>query len=411
MSKFDIGTVFGSEELAEIANILASQQSLTRGPVLAKFESDLQLVTGADFAVACSSCTASLRIAFQALGLKVTPRPIITQVNSFWNTLAPLVEFGCPITFVDCEAGSLSICVDHLVQVLGDGALDGGVLVITEFGGHPSDHSRIRDLATRHKLTIVADCAHALGTTYKEMPIAAWVDIACFSFSTLKNISTLGEGGALGTNRAHLADMSRKLRETWPVGEYQLGDSLCEPRLRLLTEREKDLVKVYCRPGTATNSFCGLSVTYGTNLKLSAVQAAVGIVQLRRLAELNARRSEVVSWYMDELEGSAFVPVIPRLGGVSSWHLLNFIRKKSDFSKILKILDMVSTSLNFQNVNRYWPAFDLSAIRSRRIYKAEDFPRYMDVFFGRLLSLPINPKMTKKEVVTVAQIIREVDDA
>jgi perosamine synthetase len=402
---FDVGTIFDSEDLRAVRDVLESGQPLTRGPKVSEFEVALQKVTQSEFAVACSSCTAALRLGFQALGLQTSPRPVITQVNSFWNTLVALIEFNCPIIFVDCGKNSLSIDIEKLTALLSPGHLDSAILLITDFGGHPSDYTSIKQLALRHELTIVSDGAHALGSRYEDKAIGALADIACFSFSTLKNISTLGEGGAMCTNSQRIADDARKLRECWPLGEYKFSESAFAPMLKTLSEVDQRVMADFFRPGTSLAAQVAGPLTIGTNLKLSAVQAAVGITQLKKLEDQNERRRTVSEYYREELRRTAYKPIMPDAKSSSSWHLFNSYRDDSNLSTVLKTLKALSDFTGSANVNRYWPAFDLSALKSKREYNVKDFPNYTDLFFGRLLSLPINPRMTIEDVRAVVDIL------
>jgi perosamine synthetase len=407
MSIYNVGSVLDSLDIEAVERIIGSSQPLTRGEVVGEFERQLGFLLSAEYVSACSSCSAALRMAYQSLDLQARPRRVVAQVNSFWNTLTPLVEFSCPIDFVDCEPDSLSISTVSLKEYLENSREPAEILVVTEMGGHSSDHRALRQLADSYGLTVVVDCAHALGTSYCGKSVATYADISCYSFSSLKNICTLGEGGAVATNVAGIAEKIRKLRECWPIGRYESDTSLFASYFQDLSNEDMLMLAKHLRPGTALTGTVSELTAIGANFKITSPQAAVGLTQLVRLERFNSRRAEIAGMYCERLKGTVYEPILPRDKSISSWHLFNVVRKESNLRSVLRILNRLSLESQFDHVNRYWPACDLSAIRRAQRYNFADYPNYANLFFGRLLSLPINPKMQDSDVLRVLEIVME----
>ncbi len=276
-------TIFGDEEVDAVRRVLTSGVSLTRGPDVDLFEEEFAAYCGVKHAVALSSCGAALNIATKLLGLGPEDE-VICQANAFWVTIVHLLERGVKIVCADIEPYSLNIDPDKIEPLI---TKKTKAIYLVHHGGNPAGLDSIYEIARKHNLKVVEDCAHAVGAEYRGNKIGYNSDIACFSFSTLKNMSTLGEGGMIVTNNSQYAEMAVGQRTNFPFGKK--------------VKREVQSLGKYHRPSSPAFMHSGDAWDYdwlevdefGSTCRLSTPQAAVGRVQLKKLDNHNDMRQQI----------------------------------------------------------------------------------------------------------------------
>ena len=189
VEEYPVGSIFCEEEVEAIRSVLASGDYLSRGREVELFEEEFATYCGAKYAVAVSSCGAALHIATKLLGLGEGDE-VICQANAFWVTVVHLLERNVVVKCADVDPYSLNINPAQVDALITENTR---AIYLVHYGGNPADLDPIREIAQRRGLSLVEDCAHAVGATYKGRRIGADSELACFSFSTHKNITTLGE--------------------------------------------------------------------------------------------------------------------------------------------------------------------------------------------------------------------------
>ena len=274
IGEYPVGTIFGEEEINAIRRVLESGEALTRGPDVELFEKEFAEYSGAKHAIAVSSCGAALRIATQVLHLGPKDE-VICQANAFWCTIVPLLERNVPIRVADIDPTTLNIDPEKIEPLITPKTK---AIYVMHHGGNPADLDSIREIANEYGLVVVEDAAHAVGAEYKGRKIGCDSDIACFSFSTVKNMTTLGEGGMFVTNNKEYADMAWGIRTSYPFGERVKQETLDR-----LGDYPKPKSVMFMHAGDAWDYDWLRADEFGTNYRLSTTQAAVGRVQLKKL--------------------------------------------------------------------------------------------------------------------------------
>lgn len=286
------------DDIAAVSAVLRSD-FLTQGGELPRFEAAFAEAHQVAHAVAVSNATAALHLACLALGVGPGTR-VWTSPISFVASANCARYCGAEVDFVDIDAHTRNLSVaslrDKLQRAEREGALP-RVLIPVDFAGLPADLAEIRGLADRYGFAIIEDASHATGATYRGGPVGSgWADATVFSFHAVKIITT-GEGGLIATQSAALANRLRALR----------SHGITRDPNALQTPPEGEWVYE--------------QQSLGYNLRMTELQAALGLSQLARLPALRAQRERLARRY-DQLLADLPLACPARLADrCSAWHL------------------------------------------------------------------------------------------
>jgi perosamine synthetase len=213
-----ISNRLGLEEAEAVLRVL-QQDTLMKGPTAGQFEQEFAQRIGVKHALATSSCTTALFLSAQILGLQEGDE-VITTPQTFWVTTWPMLAHKCCIRFADIDPNSLNIDPATIGPLITEKTK---AIYVVHYGGQAVDMDPVMEIARRHNLRVVEDCAHAPGATYKGRCVGTFGDVGCFSFHSLKNMTT-GEGGMLVTNDDRLFDYAVPLGTIHMYGEMRERD-------------------------------------------------------------------------------------------------------------------------------------------------------------------------------------------
>lgn len=256
---------FSDEEIRVASAVLASNKvNYWTGTECREFEKEFAAWCGARHAIAVANGTVALDLALKALGIGpgeeviVTPRTFIASVSS-------VVNAGATPVFADVDRDTGNISAESIARVMTERTK---ALICVHLGGWVCDMDPIMMLAREQGLAVIEDCAQAHGARYKGRSVGTIGHVGAWSFCQDKIMTTGGEGGMVTTNdRSLWADM-------WSFKDHG-----------------KSWEAVYERQHAA--GFRWLHESFGTNWRMLEVQAAIGRVQLRRMAQWTARRTQL----------------------------------------------------------------------------------------------------------------------
>jgi len=390
----------GEEEIAEVIDSLRSGW-ITTGPKTKRFEEQFREYIGAKHAIAVNSCTAGLHIALTALGIGPGDAVISTPMT-FCSSIHVIEHVGARPILVDVEPDTLNIDPERIEEELKSQIPNSKskirAVLPVHYGGQPCDLEAIYTIAARHNLPVVEDAAHAVGAAYHGHKIGSLANsqlaignsqVTCFSFYATKNMTT-GEGGMITTADDELAE-----------------------RMRLLSLHgmSRDAWKRY----TSTGSWYYEVLLPGYKDNMTDIQAAIGLHQLRKLPQFQARRREIVHRYneafsqFDEFQIPTERPEVEH-----AWHLyvlrLDLERFPAIRNPKSEIRNRFIEELKARNIGtsvHFIPVHLHPYYRDRYGYKAEDFPvAYRE--YQRMVSLPLYPRMSDQDVEDVIEAVVDV---
>ncbi|WP_459615955.1 UDP-4-amino-4-deoxy-L-arabinose aminotransferase [Bordetella sp. 2513F-2] len=364
----------GEAEIAAVNEVLRSGW-ITTGPRNQELERRFCEAFGCQHAVAVCSATAGMHVALMALDIGPGDE-VITPSQTWVSTINLITLLGARPVFVDVDRHTLMTDASRIEPLITPRTK---AIVPVHYAGAPADMDPIRALAGRHGIAVVEDAAHAVGTRYRDR----WIGqqgTAVFSFHAIKNL-TCAEGGMVVTDDAGLADKVRMLKF------HGLGVDAFDR----MTQGRRPQAEV---------------IMPGLKYNLPDINAAIALVQLERLPELNARRAELAARYRARLAALPLTPLaIPDYPHTHAWHLfmvrVDPERCGLDRDQLMQRLQerQIGTGLHFRaaHTQKYY----------RDRYPALSLPD-TEWNSARLCTLPLFPDMRDEDVDRVAQALADI---
>ena len=339
---------------------------LTCGPSVRAFEQAICAYTGAKYCVAVANATAGLHIAALAAGLGPGDEAITSPIT-FLSSANCIAFVGAKPVFADIDPETANIDPAEIGRRLSPRTR---AIIPVHFAGQSCDMARIAAIAKDNKLVVIEDAAHAIGSDYLDSKVGScrYSDMTVFSFHPVKTITT-GEGGAVTTNdpelyaklcalRAHGVHKDGEMAHTW---EYEMRE-------------------------------------LGFNYRITDIQCALGVSQLRRLDAFKARRRAIVSYYNEHL---GLPHLVERDFSNACFHLYPvLVENRRDF-----YFKAREVGLNLQV--HYIPVHTQPYYRSTFGYKPGDYPE-SEAYYEKCISLPLYPSLTDEDVAEIVARLRGI---
>ena len=370
-------------DIDAVVEVLRSDY-LTQGPTVPAFEKAVATYCGAQHAVAVNSATSALHLACLALGVGkgdvvwTTPITFVASANC-------ALYCGAGVDFVDIDPQTYNLSVERLAEKLVQAEISGllpKVVIPVHLCGQPSDMAGIHALSKQYGFKIIEDASHAIGGRYKDEPIGncRYSDITVFSFHPVKIITT-GEGGMSLTNDEQLAKKMKLLRSHGITSEpADMHSRLPE---ELWNYQQIDL---------------------GFNYRMTEIQAALGLSQIKRLDEFVTRRHAIAQRYDKMLSNLSLINPWQQLDGYSSYHLYVIRLKLNDTSRshrqVYEAMRAAGILVNLHYIPVYrQPYYEQMGFKSGYCPESE---RY----YSEAISIPLYPGLSdveQEQVVTALQ--------
>lgn len=391
-----MGSIYDeAEEKAVLAAM--KQDTLTMGPKTAEFQEKFAKMCGVKHAFAVSNCTTGMHVATQLFDIKKGDEVIVTP-NTFIATSLVILKEGAIPVYADIDPKTYNIdpaCVAKLVTPKTK------AIYVVHYAGLMVDMDPIMEIAKKHNLYVLEDCAHAHNAEYKGRKAGSIGDIGVFSFHSLKNMTTCGEGGMMTTNNDQFAKGMETLRcmnlTHWKPEEksWKFGSITCE---------KKSDLEYWLPSHFDVNDWNG---HWGNNYRMNEIQAAVGCCQVDKAEMLTDKRRKIGHKITAWLQGiKGITPVFEPDDCKHVFHLYTICveeeelgASRDEFMKVLYEEEGIQTILHYQ------PTYHFSGLKKIG-YDPEQCPHANAFFYKRETNLPMHPRLTDADVEAMIQGIR-----
>ncbi|MGN9910043.1 DegT/DnrJ/EryC1/StrS family aminotransferase [Phytohabitans sp. LJ34] len=391
------GSMFDEQDIAAVTALLRSDKHLSSGVERAAFEAEFARYVGAPHAVSVTSCTMALQLATQLLDLRPGDE-VIASPLTFQATVAPLLGREVTVRFADIDADSLGLSPASAAGLIGPRTR---AVYVTHYGGLAADLGGLRELTSAHRLALVEDCAHALGTRYRGRHAGTVGDIGCWSFHSLKNMSTLGQGGMVTTADGGWDSRLRRIGAIEPDADFapsaaQATFGPCQPPG--VDDPERHCKNAYTHDCTAVRAG-------GSNAIMSEPAAAVGRTQLHKLPRFVERRRAIAGYLNERLSRLPGVRVHEDLPGREhSYHLYTFRLENAPTGQRDELVRRLHHEYGVEIILRYFPLHLLPEWRFHGGAYGQA-PVAERVWFNELVNLPMYPAMRDWQVEYLADAV------
>jgi len=365
--------VIDERDIAAVCDVLRSDW-LTTGPAVEEFERALSRYVGAEHGVAVSSGTAALHCAMHAVNIRKGDEVIVPTMTFAATANSIVFQGGIPV-FADVIPDTFLVdpeCVKKLITPKTK------AIVAVDYAGQPCDYEALRSIADLNNLVLLADSCHALGAKYQDKYLGSLADITVFSFHPVKPITT-GEGGMAVTDNDEYAKRMRLFRNHGISTDFR--------------EREKQ------------GSWYYEMIDLGVNYRISDIQCALGISQLKKISFFLQRREYLASLYNDLLAGlQSVMPLAVRNDIRHAWHLYVVKVSDADFRQIL-FNELRSVGIG---VNVHYMPVHLHPYYLKNHATKKGLCPVAEKEYQHILSLPIWPGMDEENVCTVIKALKEL---
>ena len=350
---------------------------LTTGPIVNEFENSVAKYVGTKYAVAVSNGTAALHMACYAAGISEGDEVLVPAITFAASSNCVLYCGGKPV-FIDIDPKSYNIDINKIKEKITNKTK---AIIPVDFAGQSVDMDLILKIAEEYNLTVIEDAAHALGSEYKNEKVGSKAHMTEFSFHPVKPITT-GEGGVVVTNSKELYEKMILFRSHGITRNSEL-----------MTENQ--------------GPWYYEQIDLGYNYRLTDIQSALGLSQIKKLDDFILKRREIVNKYNEAFKelkeiGTPFENEYSKSGYHIYVLLLNLDKLKCGRKEIFEALQAENIGVNVH----YLPVY-LHPYYKKLGYKKGECPVAEDIY-NRMITIPLFPSMSDKDIKDVIESVKKV---
>jgi len=351
-----------SSDLLRALEEVCESTGFAQGQATADFETKFATYCGVDHCVSLNSGTSALHLALRCLDVGPGDE-VVTVSMTFIATAWAISYVGATPVFVDINPVRRTLDTDRLEAAITPRTK---AIIPVHLYGMPAEMDRIMAIADRHGVPVIEDAAQAHGARYRGKRVGQFGQIACFSFYPSKNLGAYGEGGALITNDASIAQRARSLRDHAQSQKY-------------------------------------LHEEIGYNYRMDTFQGAVLAIKLKHLDEWNKARIDCARQYTELLKGSSYKVPADISDSECVWHC--YVIETAERNRVRSGLQDVG----IQSAVHYPVPIHLQKAYAHLNYRTGDLP-VTEALCERCLSLPIYPELSKEKISRVASVLLDLEN-
>ena len=392
-----MGTIYGKEE-EEAVLAAMKQDTLTMGPKTAEFQKKFAAMCGVKHAFAVSNCTTGMHVCTQVFDIKKGDEVIVTP-NTFIATSLVILKEGAIPVYADIDPKTFNIDPEEVAKLVTPKTK---AIYVVHYAGLMVDMDPIMAIAKKHNLLVLEDCAHAPYAEYKGKKAGSIGDVGVFSFHSLKNITTCGEGGMITTNNDKFAKGIETLRcmnlthdRVAGVNEWTFGKITC---------KKTSPLEYWIPSHFDVNDWNG---HWGNNYRMNEIQAAVGCVQVDKINMLTEKRREIGHKITAGIKGiKGITPVYEPKDCKHVFHLYTIcVEEKELGASRDEFMKVLYEEEGIQSILHYQPTYHFTGLKKMG-YDPDQCPHANAFFYKRETNLPMHPRLTDSDVENMITGIR-----
>lgn len=365
--------------------------SLTQGQKTLDFERYAAEYCGAKYAVAVANATAGLQIALKSLNLAGNST-VVTSPISFVASSNSIVYNNLRPYFVDVDRGNGNISVEKLAELL-EGSLQISAVIPVHFAGQSCNMSALKELSDKYNFKIIEDAAHALGGNHQDgskVGSCKFSDMTVFSMHPVKSI-TSGEGGIITTNDKEIYVKLLRLRSH---GINKLDDQFVN--------------QINSQTNGEPNLWYYEMVELGYNFRLTDIQSALALSQIKRLDFFISKRKKIAHAYLRLLEGVENIKPLIQIDRIE-YSALHIFVLSIDFTKLNISRNQLMQKLREKGIGSqvHYIPIPMQPYYKDLGFEPSDYPNAMN-YYNSALSIPIFPKLKYKQIKFISQKLKEI---
>ncbi|MCP4179647.1 MAG: UDP-4-amino-4,6-dideoxy-N-acetyl-beta-L-altrosamine transaminase [bacterium] len=349
------------DDIQAVIDVLNSDW-LTTGPKVDEFEEAISSYVNAQYTTVVSNGTAALHCAMFAAGIQEGDEVIVSPMT-FVATCNAILYMKAKPVFVDIKEDTLLIDTDKIEEKITNKTK---AILSIDYAGQPCDYDSIRNICNQYGLTHISDSCHAIGAEYKNEKIGSIADLTCFSFHPVKHITT-GEGGAITTNNPKFNEQLHMFRNHGITTDH-----------RQRVKRGRWFYEM---------------TELGFNYRISDIQCALGISQLKKLPLGLKKRNEIAKKYDKTFRNTKIELLLNKTNILNAYHL--YVVKVANRNNIFTKLREAGIGVNIHYIPVYLHPY------YQKLGYAKGISPIAEIVYKQILSLPIYPSLTKKEQVYI----------
>ena len=362
----------GKEELNNIEKAF-ERSWIGLGPNVNEFEEKWAKYIGVKSAIGLNSATAALHIALMTFRFPEGKKVLVPSLTFASTATAVLYNRLIPV-FVDSDPITLGMDLEDMKRKYDDDCV---AVMPVHYAGHPVQMDKLMPWAEEKGLKVIEDCAHTTGSLYKGKPLGTWGDFGCYSFEE-KKLMTTGDGGMIVSNNLELMKDIKAYRwvgidkDNWKTA-------------RAYTDKNKD----------ALHWFYEINLL-GYKYNMNDLSAAIGLAQLKKLDQMNTRRSEIIRMYLDGIDDIKDIrPLLPFEPEIYVYQMFGIRTDKRDDLMIYLKSKGIATGCHYTPLTLQ-PLFKPFANQCEYIEKEAN----------KFVTLPLHADLTDKEVDYVIEALK-----
>ncbi len=371
------------DDIQAVIDVLRSDY-LTTGPKVDEFEAAVCQYTGAEYGVAVSSGTAALHSAMYALDIGPGDEVIVPPITFAATANCIVYQGGTPV-FADIDPDTLLL---DPVEVEKKITRRTKAVIAVDYAGQPCDYDRLSGICNTHGLKLVADACHSLGAQYKGRNVGSLADMTVLSFHPVKHITT-GEGGMVVTDDPEIADKIRMFRNH---GIHRDPALFTNPPIHASAHTPPDWYYEM--------------IDLGYNYRITDIQCALGISQLKKLPLWIKKRQEIAAHYDESFnDQNAIKPLKVKNNILHAYHLYVIKLLKKNRDTVFNEMGKAGIGVNVHYIPVHLHPF-------YRKHSGTGYglcPRAESVY-NQIMSLPIYPDLTSENQNKVLTVLKEITE-